>query len=550
MTTSQLETLIAVRDRFIGFAFAASHLLLEVDDGARITFVTGARCGLVEGGVETLIGHSLFDYFPEAEQPLLRMLLQRLLAKGKLDQTHLVMRSLNGNSMSVLLGACRLPNYPDRSFLSVSIRGQGGGRGAGSCIPELGRFLPVLESRLIAADAIEISQALSMVLIEGLRDRKGGEELRRMLEAYLLSISAGGDGAVRLADDYYAVLHGEDAALEDIRQDITQLLADTGAPELAESLQLWRISIEKSDLPVSDVARAITFTLRTFAAENPRGDFRINTIESAVDDLLKTTVVRVRDARKTLEARDFRLFFQPIVHLEDGRVQHAEALIRLGDSKSPGEFVTFTKRVGLNSELDLLVIHEVLEQLRLTLERRQDVPDIAINISATSFDSRLFVDQFQEILRPYGELSQRLLVDVIDITALQDFNMLKSAVDWLKRMGVRVCLDDVGCGSSVFAVLNRVPFDFAKLDGNALRKAMTDARDHNILQSILHICAHLGVGVIAEQIETESQRKFLRRLGVDFGQGFLFGRPTAELPVLERPRRAPARRCGNRVVWE
>ena len=132
MNRATKDNAVANRDRFVGFAFAAAHLLLETDNSGVIIFAAGARCGLVSGALSDLVGHSLFEFSPPEEHSLLRILFQRLIKKGKLDLTHIVLRSLNGNRFSAFFGACRLPNHPDRCFLSVSIRGQAAGRGGGA----------------------------------------------------------------------------------------------------------------------------------------------------------------------------------------------------------------------------------------------------------------------------------------------------------------------------------------------------------------------------------------------------------------------------------
>jgi EAL domain-containing protein (putative c-di-GMP-specific phosphodiesterase class I) len=462
------------------------------------------------------------------------MLLQRLIKKGKLDLAHVVMKSASGTKFSAFLGACRLPNYPDRCFLSLSIRGHATGRSAGRGIPELTAFLPVLESRLISADATEMSQALSMILINGLQDAKADPKLREMLEAYFLSISTDGDSAVRLNEDQYAVLHSEEAALEDIQRDISQILRESNAKDLADSTQMWRLSVEKSNLPVSDVARAIAFTLKKFATENPSG-LRITNIDSAVEDLLKSTVSRVTKVRTILDDRDFRLVFQPIVRLDTGELHHVEALMRLGESDSPADFVTFTERIGLHTDLDLLVIQAALDVVRDALGRRLAAPDISVNISAASLSSPLFLDQMEEILRPFGAVARKLLIEITETEKITDFAPLKAALKRLKRLSLQTCLDDIGRGNGAFMSINELRVDFVKLDGKIVHRATRESRDRTILHSIVQICLHLGIKVVAEQVETEEQRAFLGTLGIPYGQGFLFGRPASTLPTLESP---------------
>ena len=529
------EQPVANRDRFVGFAFAAAHLLLETDNAGVITFAAGARCGLVSGALSELVGRSLFEFCPQEEHSLLRILFQRLIKKGKLDLTHLVLKSSAGNRVSAFFGACRLPNHPDRCFLSVSVRGQASARPAGQRAPTLDAFLPVLESRLVAANATEISQALSMVLIEGLPEAKNNGKLREMLESYFLSISTDGDSAIRLADDYYAVLHSDEGALEDIRRDIDQLLADNGEGEAPPTTQMWRVGIGKTELPIADVARAVAFTLKKFATDNPR-TIKINNIDTAVEQLLQSTVSRVSEVRRTLEKKSFRLVFQPIVRLTSGQIHHVEALMRVGESSgSPAEFVSFAEGIGLHSDLDLMVLQTVLDLLRAAQAAKQNVPDVAVNISASSLASKLFLDQFEVILRPYGDISRKLLVDITDISDVSDLGVLKAGLTRLRKMGIRRCLDDVGGGTSSFMSLNELHVDFAKLDGDLVSHAMKDVKGRTILQSIIQICAHLSTMVIAEKVESDDQRLFLRNVGVPLGQGYLLGRPVTELPIVAEP---------------
>jgi EAL domain-containing protein (putative c-di-GMP-specific phosphodiesterase class I) len=371
-----------------------------------------------------------------------------------------------------------------------------------------------------------------MVLVEGLQNAKGSDKIREVLEAYFLSISTGGDSAVRLSEDQYAVLHGEEGALDDIRHNINQLLAEANADELTASTRMWRVNIGKSELPLSDVARAIGFTLKRFASESPKG-FEITDIDQTVADLLANTVDRVSRVRRTLEKRNFHLVFQPIVRLATGQLHHAEALMRIGGDDSPAEFVAFAEGIGLNTDLDLMVVQTALDILHNAYRKKQIIPDIAVNISGQSLSSRIFVDQLEKILQPFGDVSKKLLIDITDFSTLADFGLLKVALTRLRKLGLRRCLGDVGGGSSSFMSLNELAVDFAKLDGQIVHSAVREGRERTILQSIVQICSHLGIVIIAEKVETEQQRAALRNLGVPLGQGFLYGQPTVELPLVD-----------------
>ncbi|MGF7178240.1 EAL domain-containing protein [Azospirillum doebereinerae] len=537
-------------DRFVAFAFASAHLLLETDDDGRIAFAAGARCGLTDRTTEDLVGQSLFDLLPAEEHAFIRMLLARLIEGGKLDLTHVVMRTVAGQRSAMMMGGCRLPNHPNRCFLGFTIASGLTERMAGRCLPELKIFVESLERRLSVAGVAEHDQRLSLLAVEGLAGMPASDAIRGDVEAYLLSVSSNGDAAVRLNDERYAVLHNADLTREEIASDIGRLLVRHGADDLCDALHVWQLPVQGGDMPLSDVARALSYTLQTFAAGRP-GALGIADVNSAVVDMLQSTIGRVGQVRRILEQRDFHLAYQPIVNLVTGKLHHVEALMRVGDSASPAEFIAFAERVGLICDLDLLVLQTALDALKAAHDQKRAIPDIAINLSAVTLNSPLMVEQLQTVLRPYGIIARKLLIEVTETAAVHDFRGLNQTLDRLRRMGLRVCLDDVGSGTTSFLSLNELRVDYAKLDGRIVRGALTNSRDRAILHSIVEIARHINIELIAEQVETDAQLHHLRQLGVRYGQGYLFGKPSASLSNLDQgmPSR-PARRTGKQVSWE
>ena len=189
--------------------------------------------------------------------------------------------------------------------------------------------------------------------------------------------------------------------------------------------------------------------------------------------------------------------------------------------------------------------------LKQAEDQGRAVPDIAINLSAVSLASPLIIEQLQALLRPHQGLTRKLLVEVTETATVNDFQGLNRVLGHLRKLGLRICLDDVGSGTTSFMSLNELRVDYAKLDGRIVQGALTNGRDLTILRSIVEIARHLGTDLVAEQIETEEQLRYLRKLGVRYGQGYLFGKPSPVLPGfdLAAPSR-PSRRTGERVSWE
>jgi len=523
---------VPARDRFIGFAFAGAHLLLETDKGGRILYAAGARCGLVDGPVEEMVGASLADFMPPAEHALLARLLMRLVARGKLDPVHVRLQTRDGTRVGAMLGACRLPLYPDRCFLALTVGVRGGRRDAMAGLPELGSFLRDLETHISTAVATGRGTNLTLLLIDGLREALAAETppagLRESLETYLMSVSADGDGAALLADDRYALIHGDDLSTGEITRDIGRLLEDHGAGHLQESLHLYPIELAKAQMPVQDMARALAFSLREFAEGQ---EIPGSNLTDRLPAMLERTVKRVEEARRLLQRRSFTLAYQPILHLTTGTLHHHEALLRPEGAGSPADFVRFVEEVGLHADLDLLVLQSALEDMKAL---GAAVPQVAVNLSSRSLDSGLFLQQVLAILAPYGKLVRKLLVEVTETAVVENFGRIDAALQSLRRSGVRVCLDDVGAGTTSFRSLKSLTVDFVKLDGALVRQAVGDRRDRAVLTSILDVCRSLDVRVIAEQIETDVQRKLMADLGVGFGQGYLFARPQPRLPPADK----------------
>jgi EAL domain-containing protein (putative c-di-GMP-specific phosphodiesterase class I) len=100
----------------------------------------------------------------------------------------------------------------------------------------------------------------------------------------------------------------------------------------------------------------------------------------------------------------------------------------------------------------------------------------------------------------------------------------------LQTRGVRICLDDFGAGAASFHYLNALPADFVKIDGRYVRNATANRRDRAFLKAIAKLCRELGTATIAEMVETEAQAAAMTDLGIGYGQGYLFGRPSPDLP--------------------
>ena len=248
---------------------------------------------------------------------------------------------------------------------------------------------------------------------------------------------------------------------------------------------------------------------------------------------------RTKRMREAITQGRFCMVYQPVVSLTDRSVQHFEALLRPIQSASapqctPQEFVTFAEAAGLVEELDLAVLAKALAALRAAPDAR-----VAVNFSGLSVQSRRFQERALTLIGGHlagcagrASPSPRLLIELTETAEIVDFGTAATTLERLRAAGVPVCLDDFGAGPATFHYLQEFRFDFVKIDGAYVRAAASGGQPRCFVAAMRDLAHSVGAQVIAERIETEAEALVMAELGVEFGQGWLFGRP-GQLPGLD-----------------
>ncbi len=235
------------------------------------------------------------------------------------------------------------------------------------------------------------------------------------------------------------------------------------------------------------------------------------------------------DLRQAFIQREFFLQYQPQVD-GMGRITGVEALVRWRNASrglvSPAEFIPLAEETGMI----LLLGHRVLE-IACTLlaswrgDPHTDDLTMAVNVSARQFRHVDFVRQVQSVLAKTGADPERLKLELTESVLVDDMEAIVSKMTALKEMGVRFALDDFGTGYSSLSYLKRLPLDQLKIDQSFVRDVLTDPNDAAIARTVIALAQSLGLGVIAEGVETAEQRDFLAGAGCPAFQGYLFSRP-------------------------
>jgi diguanylate cyclase len=242
----------------------------------------------------------------------------------------------------------------------------------------------------------------------------------------------------------------------------------------------------------------------------------------------------LRRALETNPGNSFRVYYQPILEIQTGRIVALEALVRWNDEhvlRNPDQFIPIAEECGLIVPLGTWILQEACKQLVLWEEYDLRV---SVNVSTAQFERPDFVSMVQQTLASTKLPPERLSLELLESVLVSRFEETASKIAQLRAAGIRLALDDFGSGYSSLSYLNRLTFDTLKLDRSFIH-ALGSTRDTRALvAAIVSIASEFGMDTIAEGVETKAQLETLHALGCDKVQGWLYApaMSATELEVL------------------
>ena len=233
--------------------------------------------------------------------------------------------------------------------------------------------------------------------------------------------------------------------------------------------------------------------------------------------------------RNAVDADSFELRFQPINRIDTGATTHHEVLLRLrgddGKLMSPDAFLPSAVRFGLMSEIDLWTIRHSAEAYS---EYVQEIPQLrfSINLSANAFESDNLSEFVASVFDEYGVPANRIIFEITESLAVRRPRHVELQIDALREMGCKLALDDFGTGYSSFSYLQKLHFDYIKIDGSFVHDILNNPVDQKMIKLIAEVGREANMRTVAEYVQDAESLELLGELGVDLAQGFFVGRPT------------------------
>jgi len=229
---------------------------------------------------------------------------------------------------------------------------------------------------------------------------------------------------------------------------------------------------------------------------------------------------------RAIEAREFRLLYQPKVDLRSGRTTSLEALLYWNEAGrglvSPARFIPVLEDTGMILPVGSWVVRQAMEDLRALRGRGFETLRVAVNVSPLQFRQRDFPAYLAEAV---GASTDGLDIEITESVMVEDIETCIAVLWKLRGMGIGVAVDDFGTGFSSLSYVARLPATTLKIDKSFVDGMTTASGRRAIVSTVISLAHALGMKVVAEGVETEPQAAILRDLGCDEMQGFLHSRP-------------------------
>ncbi|MFZ5877352.1 MAG: EAL domain-containing response regulator [Nitrospirota bacterium] len=359
-----------------------------------------------------------------------------------------------------------------------------------------------------------------------------GDVFLKAVADRLASCVRGGDTVARLGGDEFAIILADMAQPDDAASLARKILGEfsrpfsTGPHELVVTSSIGITLYPTDDDCVDHLLRNADAAMYR-AKELGRNTYQFYTAEMNVKAVERLDVEM--HLRRALERDEFVLHYQPQIDLSTRRILGVEALIRWVRPDrgmiSPAEFIPVAEDAGLIGPIGEWVLRTACRQAR-AWEAADIAPlRLAVNVSAIQFRRPDFVATLDRILSESGLSPTRLELEITESLLMGHDSAVLGRLATLHDMGMTFSIDDFGTGYSSLGYLKRFPIDVLKIDRSFVGNAVADADQETIAAAIVSLAHSLKLRVVAEGVETEDQSTFLRSLGCDVAQGYLYSRP-------------------------
>ena len=359
-----------------------------------------------------------------------------------------------------------------------------------------------------------------------------GDAVLRTVVERIRAAARRADTVARLGGDEFVVLMEDLEDPADVEQVAQRLLTSMREPiDLHGRSLVATVSVGSAIYPTDDtdisplLAKA---DAAMYEAKNRgRNSFRRYSAETAMYNPAR--VLLESDLRRAIERDELVLHFQPQIELASRAVRGVEALVRWRHPErgivSPAHFISIAEESGLILQLGQWVLRHALRQTMAWQQQGLPPMRVSVNISALQFHQHEFPDFVEAVLAEHGADPHLLELEVTESVLMHNVEAVLATLQRIRNLGVSLAIDDFGTGFSSLSYLRRFPINRLKIDQSFVRDIERTPANASIARTIVSLAESLGLDIVAEGIETDSEHRVLEAMRCTEGQGFLFARP-------------------------
>lgn len=339
------------------------------------------------------------------------------------------------------------------------------------------------------------------------------------------------DTAARLGGDEFALLIEDALNVESITLVAERILEQFHEPLMIDGVEVFTspsIGIAISDRGAERGSTLLANADLAMYHAKSRGKAQYVVFHPMMSIHAKERVELEDNLRRALSRNEMRVFYQPVVHLETGRVLEVEALLRWQHPSLglllPASFMQAAEETGLIIPIGRWVLEQVCRDAAnwSPLSPSGKLPTISFNLSSRQFRHPEIVDDIARIIKEAGLEPARLRIEVSEFIVMQSPDYAIDTLWRLKQLGLQLAIDDFGTSYSSLVDLNRLPIDVIKIDGTLIGRLGREPEGSRVIRSMIALASSLSLVTSGENIETIEQLAHLQEMGCDRGQGLLF----------------------------
>lgn len=498
--------------RFLGFGFAAADLLVEIKADGCVSFALGAGEAVLGLPDQALAGKAWRTLFHTEDHPMIEAVFRGLDDGTRAGPVVLCVATPPGKpARYASLTAIRLPQNKGSVSCALSRASSRGASGLQSREQFESRATELLAG---STEALE----LAFIEFTGLSQSELGQDpakLEALVAGALRAQAYQGEAAAALGADRFALVRGSSEPTEAMTGRLARVLTDAGVEGVLPAAAAMPLTgVERPKQVAQAMRYAMNLVLQDGLSRPLPGD-----LSEALDRAMRDTLNKAGQLGASIRQRRFTLNYQPVVALRDGALHHHEVLVRFGSEGSPFPTIRMAEEMDLIEPLDVAILEETLT----VLERDPELK-LAVNVSGRSLMSETYLTSVLKLVKARPWARGRLMFELTESAAVEDLAVADRHIQALRTAGCEVCLDDFGAGAASLAYLQQLTLDLLKIDGRYIRDLQHGGREATFVKHLVNMCRELNVRTLAEMVETPEAEDAVRRAGVDYAQGWLYGR--------------------------